>query len=547
MKAILLLFIIIGSMNVLAAEPDPAEITIGERLFSDYRFSQFFYEKAQGNANHVLESGDPQLDFLKILDEKSSIKNPFQGTAMSCSSCHMVDQTKDTMGTRLYSDFANFSPVPLRASDPQITDTLRNTQVVLPLKPNDPNTPLFFHWDGEFNSLSQLVVGGLSGRNMGWQTTELQQAYSNIVSIIKGDDGQGDVTSEFGGYSYKELFLGEDPLIAPELRLPENLRLNVSNATDQEIVQHVAQLITLFMENIELQKNETGDFSGSPYDVFLAKNKLPTKPNSGESAFDYSQRLLSLIQSKRQELIYVTSDDGSFETHDQAFQFGKEELEGLEMFFSVPSPGQHRPSGACVQCHTPPNFTDSRFHNIGLTQLQYDRAHEPGAFLQLQVPSLEERESQRNLYALPTPEAPDRQKLLSSKPDSTDSRKADLGIWSLFANPDFPHLQSDFKTIIAQSLPDYPIKEMSDAEILPLTIGMAKTPTLRDLGHSAPYFRDGHARSIEQVLAAYIAFSMGSRHGRISPVDPKIKNIHMHGEHARMIVPFLKSLNEDYF
>lgn len=549
MKTLLLFSILLLCPLSFSDEPaDPAEITIGERLFSDYRFSQFFAEKSQGDPNHVLETGDPQLAHLKILEEKSTIKSPFSNQAQSCASCHMVDQAANLVrpGMRLYADFATFSPVPLRTNEPVVTEAFRHTQMILPMVPNDKKTPEFFHWDGEFNSLQDLVRAGISGRNMGWLVTEGPQAFQNAASIIRNDNGLGDVAQDFGGYSYSELFLSEDPLISPELRLPENLRLNIANASDREIVDHIARLITIFMKNISLEKSDSDDFVGSPYDAFLAINNFPQKPNQEESALEYSQRLIRLVEERGENLKYITPNDGKLETHNQDFVFGRNELAGMKLFFTVPSPGQHRPGAACVQCHTPPNFTDSRFHNIGLSQLQYERVHGTRTFETLKIPSLSEREKQRDLYALPTAEFPERQKLLTSRPSSVDARKADLGMWSLYANPDFPHLQPDLRRIIEQSLPEFPIASMADTEILPLTIGMTKTPTLRDLGHSAPYFRDGHAKDLSMVVSAYITFGMGSRRGVISPVDPKIKNIHMHVPHARFLVDFLKSLNEDY-
>lgn len=548
MKVISVLLTLIICLPAVAQETDPAEVTIGERLFSDYRFSQFFAEKAEGDANHILEEGDPQLAFLKVLEEKSNITNPFSGQAQSCASCHMVDQAVDLMnpGMRLYADFATFSPIPLRRHEPNTTETFRHTQLILPMTPNDENTPGFFHWDGEFNSLEDLVRGGISGRNLGWLVTEQTEAFRNAANIIRNDNGQGEIAADFGGYAYAELFLGQDPLIPEELRLPENLRLDVADATDQEVVDHIARLMTIFMKNITLQKDDSDNFYASPYDVFLEKNNLPKRPAEGETALEYSQRLLEMVESKLDELVFVSSDDGKFETHDQEFKFGKNEVVGMRLFFTVPKPGQHRPGAACVQCHTPPNFTDSRFHNIGISQLQYERIHGTETFKDLPVPGLTEREQQRNLYALPTADHPERLKLLNSKPSTNDARRADLGMWTVFANPDLPHIQEDLRNIVALSLPEFPVLQMSDEDILPLTRGMSKTPSIRNISHSAPYFRDGHARNLEMVMAAYIAFGMGSRRGVIAPVDPKIKNIHMHAPHSGFLIDFVKSLNEDY-
>lgn len=525
---------------------DPAEVALGERLFNDFRFSEFFYTASQGNVNHVLEEGDPQLEYLRILENKATQPSPFRGQASSCLSCHMVEQARDLSGLpmRSYADYASTSPIPIRDSqlDPS---TLRNSQSVILITPNQAPIPEFFHWDGEFNSLEELVVAGLTGRNIGWLVEEREQALQNIANVIRGDDGLGELAKDFGGYTYKEWFLSEDPLLPDEVRLPSFYRLDVESASTTEIVNRVALLISAYIRNLSLQKDDNGHYSGSPYDVFLRKNRLDPAPRMGESDRLYAERLLAEISSLENPA-FVTAADGSFATHDQTFQFGPEELEGLKFFLTIPEPGQHRMAGACAQCHTPPHFTDFGFHNIGLSQFQYERVHGADTFKNLKIPGLAERNQNSHLYGLPTPDQPKRQRLLSSAPSSLNPQLADLGLWSLFANPDFAHLQSDLKQSLAISLPEANTGQLSNEDLLPLTIGMMKTPSLRNLGHSDPYFRNGHAPTIEAAVAMYVMFSRGARHGAIQPVDPKILNIHMHGQNVDRLAKFLKSLNEDY-
>ena len=73
----------------------------------------------------------------------------------------------------------------------------------------------------------------------------------------------------------------------------------------------------------------------------------------------------------------MAAQDGRFELHAQAFQFGEAELQGLKLFL-----------GNCIACHAPPQFTDHRLHNTGVSQANYDALFGAGAFAALEIPSL---------------------------------------------------------------------------------------------------------------------------------------------------------------
>src|SRR6266498_1987945 len=106
-------------------EADPAEVAIGERLFLETRFAQFFLANSSGNANAVLPTGDPTMDFTATTS--NPLPGPFAGTSMNCRSCHLVDEQKGVSGggNRTYADFARRSPLPPRA-DGKLT-TPRNS------------------------------------------------------------------------------------------------------------------------------------------------------------------------------------------------------------------------------------------------------------------------------------------------------------------------------------------------------------------------------------------------------------------------------------
>jgi hypothetical protein len=87
------------------APPDPPEVTIGERLFLETRFAQYFATHLSGNSvNQPLTQGDPTVDYVQMAGGK--VLGPFAGKSMNCRSCHFVDELGDADGggNRTYAD-----------------------------------------------------------------------------------------------------------------------------------------------------------------------------------------------------------------------------------------------------------------------------------------------------------------------------------------------------------------------------------------------------------------------------------------------------------
>jgi len=53
--------------------------------------------------------------------------------------------------------------------------------------------------------------------------------------------------------------------------------------------------------------------------------------------------------------------------------------------------------------------------------------------------------------------------------------------------------------------------DATTADLLPLTIAAFKTPMLRDLRQSAPYFHDGLTDTLEDAVAHYLGVSSQAR------------------------------------
>src|SRR5262245_54991835 len=108
-------------------QADPPEVAVGERLFLETRFAQFFAANmVGGNVNAPLAAGDPTMDTVAKADGVA-FTGPFAGQSMNCRQCHMVDELDGVSGggLRTYGDFGRRTPIPARADG--LTTTPRNS------------------------------------------------------------------------------------------------------------------------------------------------------------------------------------------------------------------------------------------------------------------------------------------------------------------------------------------------------------------------------------------------------------------------------------
>ena len=524
----------------------PADQALGERIFRDPRFSQWFATHAK-SVNAFPTVGDPTVA------EAESALGPampgsLAGAAMACSLCHLVEQNALPDGTnmRAYSDYAQRSPIPDRGDG--FSTTARNSPpMVDALVPRDG--PTFLHLDGQFATPEDLIASTFTGRNLGWLPTESAQAVAHLASIIRGDDASQFIGPDPGlaGTSYAADFLGQDFRILARLRIPAEERLDVHTASDDDVLQAVARVVAAYMGGLRYSRDTTGAYDFAPYDVFLKLNGLPRKPNDGEAPLDYARRLRSALESLPSPR-WVTPDMGSYIHHSAPFAFGPTELKGLEIFLAEPLGPVLPPEvggggvGNCLACHTPPDFTDHLFHNSGGAQLEYDAVHGQGAFLALSVPDLATRNANPQAYLPASAAYPTARGLFRSPPTPNDASRADLGLWNVFANPEMPNPQAALMSVLCTTATE----DCSAATLLPTTLSLFKTPGLRDLDDSAPYLHNGTANDLQAVLTQYQKVSGMQRAGTLRNGDPRLGNISLGAEDIAPLEAFLHALAEDY-
>jgi cytochrome c peroxidase len=532
--------------------PDSSKVAIGERLFLETRFSQFYFASSQGDANSSLPSGDPVVA-TTVTATNHSLRGPFAGFAINCRSCHLVNEHYAAgWGNRTYADFARRSPVPAREDGQSFT--VRNSPAMVNATiPRERD--LVLHSDGEFISGEDLVIGTFSGRNFGWLPRERDQALRHIAHIIRKDDGRGPLALEFGGISYRRVLAGTDPQLGEEgerFRLPEEYRMDVGQATDQQIVAGIARLVTAYMDSLFFSRDERGEYDASPYDTFLETNQLPRKPDPGQSQLYYNRNLANLIERMpAPDFVSPTNGflppmTGRFKTLRQEFRFGREELMGMKIFFAMAryATNAPRPShgiGNCVACHSAPDFTDFSFHNTGAAQEEYDTLHGAGAFARLKIPDLAERTANPESLLPPSPGHPKASGPFLAIPTAGKPGRADLGLWNVFANPDQPLAQ-----LVLRRLLNGDGRPMPDEELLPRTVALFKTPSLRGLAFSAPYLHTGSKDSLEEMIEFYRKNSNLARADKLRNASPEMAGILLKEEDVAPLAAFLRSLNEDY-
>lgn len=527
---------------VVAPDPkDPPEVAIGERLFREPRFAQFFAAHSSGAVNAALSEGDPVLS-RTLTATGAPLPGTFAGSSMSCRTCHMVDEhAAARTGSRSYTDFGRQSAIPDR--DDGLQATTRNSPTSVEVTVSRDH--LLLHDDGEFASPEDLVRETILGRNLGWLSTERAEALRNAARVIREDDGSGALARAFGG-PYRSVFAGALSVPA-QLRLPPAYRLDVAHATDAEVLDAVARLVSAYLRSLAFHRDSGRQLDGSPYDRFLLKNGLPRRPDAGEPDSLYARRLRDRLE-RLADPKFVNSNEGAFRLHDQDFVFGPEELRGLLIFLG--EPGHVAVSGAaprgmgvgnCVSCHAPPRFTDFGFHNTGESEAQYEAIHGAGSFRRLTIPDLEARNADYDTWLPANANHPHASGRFRSPPSRMRPGYADLGLWNVLANPDLPKPQPAILALLGRERTGG-----GSSAALALAIGCFKTPSLRDLGHSAPYLHSGRADSLDQVIAHYVEFSARARAGTMRNPDARLRGIVIGAGDVRPLVLFLKSLNEDY-
>ena len=272
------------------------------------------------------------------------------------------------------------------------------------------------------------------------------------------------------------------------------------------------------MQDLLFRRDKFKRYIGSPYDNFLRVNNLPGAALRRTKAA-YNGGSFSRCWPYQPHLRHP--GDGSFLYHNQDFKFGALELQGLKIFLASTAAGAVQAhAGNCASCHQAPDFSDFVFHNTGVSQSEYDAANGSGAFLNLSVPGNAARLAAFNNYMPVSAAHPNATETFRHAAAAGHPEFADLGLWNIYLNPDMPNPQSNLESFVCA-----PGKDCSVDQGLASTIAQFKTPILRDLEDSAPYFHNGSAATFNDVINHYIVASLLARQGLLRNAPPEFASI----------------------
>jgi len=400
-------------------------------------------------------------------DERFS--SPKGDLVSSCSHCHLYDAISEP--ARAFTDSFARSWIPWRTKDPR-REGARNAPTLFDVGDYAP-----LHFDGEFASLEALVTGTIQGRTFGWLPGEERDAQQQIYQVLL-KDARNDQGADSSYRTQFKLAYGVD----------------LEKLSQSQAIEIIGRAMAVYMRTLKSTRT-------SPYDQFIQMNGLDARPAQGETPAVFAARLLERIAALEAQ-----------KALQRPAGFGAEAMAGLKIFFRTAGTAS---VGNCVSCHAPPLFTDASFHNLGITQSEYDKIHGEGSFAALKIPeaarALRPTENFR-LVAAP------------GKPDN-----ADLGYWN-FINLSNSPLRRD--------------KE-SDSQLLQRMIATFKTPTLRNLVYSEPYMHNGQFATLESALNELLRLSVLARAGRIRAADEGLARIKLAEADILPLIAFLNALNED--
>jgi cytochrome c peroxidase len=100
--------------------------------------------------------------------------------------------------------------------------------------------------------------------------------------------------------------------------------------------------------------------------------------------------------------------------------------------------------------------------------------------------------------------------------------------------------------MICTSLAPRRCPQRQPAAMLAAAVALFKTPSLRDLGHSAPYFHNGSRDALEDVVAFYQRQGDLARRKQLRNGAAALSGVSLRAGDLGPLAAFLRALNEDF-
>lgn len=404
-----------------------------------------------------------QRELGDALFGETVLANPGADFAASCDSCHRSGPDPRGGAEHFYTDGTPRSLMPGRGTVVQET-TLRNTPSLL-----DLDHARVLGLDGRHPTLDELVRDKLVSAHLGWKESDRARAIANLHHVLL-DDQETD---------YRALYQAA-------------YRVDVETMGEAQAFDWVVIALTDYVHQILSERT-------SAWDAFADINRIPAAPSAGEAPKHYGGRIHGRIGNQEGRAL-IKRPHG----------FSAVAYEGFKAFFRAEGGAA---VGNCVACHVPPGFTDYRFHNLGVSQAEYESLHGKGSFARLAIPGPEAKRPVASYLAVPAKEDPTR---------------VDLGYWNW---------------IDLASAPER-VPEESDADLLRRMAGAFRTPSLRNLPRTGPYMHNGAYPTIEDAVRAHADTGRRAAAGELTDVDAELQAMQLGDQDIKALAEFLRTLDE---
>jgi cytochrome c peroxidase len=390
--------------------------------------------KEQELAKAAFASLAPEARLGARLFFDNRLSNPGANLATSCRSCHVPPAVSG--GKQQWTDSTPLSVMPANDRGGKL-ETNRNTPTLLDATKAGP-----YPSDGEYSTLDAYVSHKLASEHLGWRPDDADRAKLEIQALLAYDDGSDPLAE--GTY-------------AEQFQVVKSIE--VETLTPDAAIAAVVASLTDYLRTVVT--NNT-----AAYDAIIYLNRFPEGlAGEGDTPFDYSGRFFGRVANEEGRVLIRFPNI-----------YNEDAYQGLKTFMRVMPTwnssvvGEETNIGNCVACHVPPKFTDNKFHNMGVAQMEYDALHGEGAFAKL------------------APDAPSDK--TNSRAVGSDPEKVDLGRWNIDADEQ--------------------------------NVGAVKTPKLRNAGGTAPYMHNGAYVSLEDAIRQHITAADLARADKLRNPDPEL-------------------------
>jgi cytochrome c peroxidase len=409
--------------------------------------------KEGSQINELIADRTPEVRLGVRLFYENRLSNPGANLASSCRTCHVPPEA--SRGNRNFSDVNAFSVIPSSGKN----TAMRNTPSLM-----DVSLQASFNADGRYSTLEEALRAELVSPHLGWLPDQVDIVKNEIFALLLNDQGE-DMLAEG---TYIEQFQA--------VKGVDLEKVNADKAFELVIESLVDYLNTLVTHNT------------SAYDAMTFLNRFnESLSGPNDTPQELSGRVFGRVANQEGRVLIRFPNIYTEEAY-----LGYKTFMRVEPTYNSTVFEEETNIGNCVACHIPPKFTDMKFHNTGVVQDEYDKAHGDGAFSKLSISEPSENTRFR-IYA-------------------SDPSKVDLGRWNV---------------------------EPSEKNIAAF-----KTPMLRNIEKSDPYLHNGMYDNLEDVIRQKIRVSELAKAGKLVNPDPEYLKMNISEKDVPHLAAFLRTLNE---